>query len=104
MFESLIMFPHTTDIKIGDKVKLLPEWELDKNVSEYGFELNEDINYDDYRDMELEVLEVSSESVRDDLKVVTVRVATEYEDGEQTWLYYILEVVDVKGQFEVELL
>ena len=98
------MSPCDTDIKVGDKVKLLPNEKLEENMQSYGFNLNKDINYDDYSDVDLEVLKVLSESIRDDLKVVIVKVSTEYEDGEQTWLYYQLEVVDVKGQFEVELL
>lgn len=107
MYSSFIMLPHEANIKIGDKVKMLPNKKLEENVQLYGFELNEDINYDDYCDCELTVLEISYELIRVDFKVVMLKVETEYEDGEQAWLYYQLEVVPIeglKGLFTVELL
>lgn len=101
------MLPHEVDIKIGDKVKMLPNEELEENAQLYGFGLNEDINYDDYYDCELTVLEISDELIRADFRVVMLKVKTEYEDGEQGWLYYQLEVIPIKGLkglLEVELL
>lgn len=104
MYQSMIMNPEDTNLRIGDKVRILPFNEIKKNIRLYGFEECGDVDYEDLIDMDLIITEISTEKIREDLVVVSLRIVIDEKYQEKTWLYYMLEVEAIKSKFLVELL
>ena len=75
--------------KVGDKIELLSEEEIDKNKEIYKFDKLSKTSYNGFRKHEKTIINISKLYLREDLQILNVEFRY---NGTQSSLYYPLEI------------
>lgn len=75
--------------KVGDKIELLSEEEIDKNKEIYRFDELSKTTYDSFRRHEKKIINISKLFLREELQILLIEFKY---NGTQSSLYYPLEI------------